>query len=196
MAASTWPPIACVCCCGMRTAIRRRDLLRRPQPALRRPAHGLAGWAGMGGGRPAICRTLGLSTDRRARSSPGSATSSTPLSGGRRRTCRSTRDAAAGGDGHRSWCSPRSTSWTSRRAWSRSGLRSQARIPRVDLPELLLEMHARTGFADGFTHASEGGPRAAGTGHQLLRRAAGRSLQHRLRAADPARTCRRCAARG
>jgi hypothetical protein len=36
-----------------------------------------------------------------------------------------------------------------------------ARMPRVDLPELLLEMHARTGFAAGFTHASEGGARAA-----------------------------------
>ncbi len=35
-------------------------------------------------------------------------------------------------------------------------------LPRVDLPELLLEMHARTGFADGFTHASEGGARASG----------------------------------
>jgi len=33
-------------------------------------------------------------------------------------------------------------------------------MPRVDLPELLLEMHARTGFASGFTHASEGGARA------------------------------------
>jgi len=35
-----------------------------------------------------------------------------------------------------------------------------ARLPRVDLPELLLEMHARTGFAGRFTHASEGGARA------------------------------------
>jgi len=33
-------------------------------------------------------------------------------------------------------------------------------IALVDLPELLLEMHARTGFAGGFTHASEGGARA------------------------------------
>ena len=32
-----------------------------------------------------------------------------------------------------------------------------ARMPLVDLPEMLLEMHARTGFADGFTHASESG---------------------------------------
>lgn len=35
-----------------------------------------------------------------------------------------------------------------------------ARLPRLDLPELILEMHARTGFADRFTHASEGGARA------------------------------------
>ena len=35
-----------------------------------------------------------------------------------------------------------------------------ARMPRVDLPELLLEMHARTGFAAEFTHASERGARA------------------------------------
>lgn len=35
-----------------------------------------------------------------------------------------------------------------------------ARLPRLDLPELIMEMHARTGFADLFTHASEGGSRA------------------------------------
>lgn len=34
------------------------------------------------------------------------------------------------------------------------------RLPRLDLPELIMEMHARTGFADLFTHASEGGARA------------------------------------
>ena len=37
-----------------------------------------------------------------------------------------------------------------------------ARLPRLDLPELILEMHARTGFADHFTHASEGNARAEG----------------------------------
>ena len=36
----------------------------------------------------------------------------------------------------------------------------EARLPRVDLPELIMEMHARTGFADSFTHASEGRARA------------------------------------
>jgi hypothetical protein len=35
-----------------------------------------------------------------------------------------------------------------------------ARMPWLDLPELVLEVHARTGFAERFTHASEGGARA------------------------------------
>ncbi len=32
-------------------------------------------------------------------------------------------------------------------------------LPRVDLPEVLLEIHARTGFVSEFTHVSEGGAR-------------------------------------
>jgi TnpA family transposase len=36
---------------------------------------------------------------------------------------------------------------------------ADAMMPRVDLPELLLEIHLRTGFADEFTHLSEAGPR-------------------------------------
>lgn len=36
-----------------------------------------------------------------------------------------------------------------------------ARLPRVDLPEVLLEIHARTGFANEFTHISEGAARVA-----------------------------------
>ena len=35
-----------------------------------------------------------------------------------------------------------------------------ARMPRVDLPELVLEIQARTGFADEFNHASEARARA------------------------------------
>ena len=34
-----------------------------------------------------------------------------------------------------------------------------ALLPKVDLPEVLLEMHSRTGFADEFTHLSEAGTR-------------------------------------
>lgn len=37
----------------------------------------------------------------------------------------------------------------------------QARLPRVDRPELLLEIHARTGFAHEFTHISEGEARVS-----------------------------------
>jgi hypothetical protein len=37
----------------------------------------------------------------------------------------------------------------------------KARLPRVDLPELLLEMAARTGFTEEFTHISEREARAA-----------------------------------
>ena len=36
-----------------------------------------------------------------------------------------------------------------------------ARLPRMDLPEVLLEIHARTGFAHAFTHISEGAARVA-----------------------------------
>ena len=35
-----------------------------------------------------------------------------------------------------------------------------ALLPRIDLPELLLEMHARTGLAQEFTHIGEGAARA------------------------------------
>lgn len=43
-----------------------------------------------------------------------------------------------------------------------TALRDQvaALLPQVDLPEALLEIHARTGFADEFTHISETGARA------------------------------------
>lgn len=37
--------------------------------------------------------------------------------------------------------------------------RLAAMLPRVDLPEVLMEMHQRTGFANAFTHVAEGGSR-------------------------------------
>jgi TnpA family transposase len=36
----------------------------------------------------------------------------------------------------------------------------KAKLPRVDLPEMMLEIATRTGFADGFTHINEGSARA------------------------------------
>jgi TnpA family transposase len=41
------------------------------------------------------------------------------------------------------------------------------RLPRVDLPELVLEIGARTGFIDAFTHASEAGSRLGGLGTSI-----------------------------
>lgn len=38
-----------------------------------------------------------------------------------------------------------------------------AMLPRSDLPELLLEVHERTGFAGEFTHVAEGGARVVNT---------------------------------
>ena len=35
----------------------------------------------------------------------------------------------------------------------------KAKLPRVDLPEMVLEIATRTGFADGFTHINEGSAR-------------------------------------
>ena len=43
-----------------------------------------------------------------------------------------------------------------------------ARLPRVDLPELLLEIDARTGFAGAFTHVSEGVNRAGFPGGRFV----------------------------
>ena len=49
--------------------------------------------------------------------------------------------------------------WTSSARWpnqpSLTWLRvSAAMLPRIDLPELLLEVHSWTGFLDAFTHGS------------------------------------------
>ena len=38
----------------------------------------------------------------------------------------------------------------------------QQLLPRVDLPETILEMHLQTGFLDEFTHVSEGNARVSG----------------------------------
>jgi hypothetical protein len=55
-----------------------------------------------------------------------------------------------------------------------------ARLPRVDLPKLVLEIHAGTGFADAFRHASEAKARA-----KMGRRRGGIRRRSALRGADP-----------
>ena len=75
------------------------------------------------------------------------------------------------------------------------GLRSTlgATIPRVDLPDLLLEVHARTGFADEFDHVSEGGGARVGDLHKsvcavLLAEACNVGLEPLVDPSDPALT--------
>ena len=143
---------------AMRFGIRRRDLFTTPSLRYADPRLGLLAGPAWESARPAICRTLGLSTDAPAEVAR--------LAG---RLDAAYRDTAAnlpknasvqvdGGD------LVLSALDKLEEPASLVALKAAvaARLPRVDLPELLLEMHAPTRFADGFTHASEGGARAGG----------------------------------
>jgi len=57
-------------------------------------------------------------------------------------------------------------------------------MPCVDLPEILLEIAARIGFGEVFTHVSERNARADNL-VAPVRGASKGSLQHRPRAIDP-----------
>jgi len=65
-------------------------------------------------------------------------------------------------------------------------------LPRVDLPELLLEVHERTGFADAFTHVAEGSHRVDDLPKSvcavLLAEACNIGLEPLVKAEDPALT--------
>ncbi|MEJ7843537.1 MAG: Tn3 family transposase [Rubrobacter sp.] len=67
-----------------------------------------------------------------------------------------------------------------------------AMLPRVELPELLLEVHGRTGFADAFTHVAEGGHRVQDLPKSacavLLAEALNVGLEPFVEAEDPALT--------
>ena len=141
---------------GIRNAIRRRDLFAAPSLRYADPRLGLLSGQAWEAARPAICRTLGFSTDAPAEVGR--------LAG---RLDAAYRDMAANLPGNASVQLDGSDLALSaldrlEEPASLVALKSAvaARLPRVDLPELLLGMHARTGFACGFTHASEGGARA------------------------------------
>ena len=146
---------------GLRRAIRRRDVF--PVRSLRYvdPRKGLLVGAAWEAARPAVCRTLGVSpsadeelgrlsarldlawreTAERVPDNPAVTIISTP-------------------DGPDLSVEPLDKV---EEPVSLAALRAEidARLPRLDLPELILEVNARTDFADHFTHASEGGARAA-----------------------------------
>ena len=141
---------------SMRIGIRRRDLFASPSLRYADPRLGLLSGQAWESARPAICRTLGLSTD--------APTEVARLAG---RLDAAYRDTAANLPGNASVQMDGGDLVLSaldklEEPASLVALRAAiaVRLPRVDLPELLLEMHARTGFAAKFTHASEGGARA------------------------------------
>jgi len=143
---------------AMRFGIRRRDLFTTPSLRYADPRLGLLAGPAWESARPAICRTLGLSTDAPSEV----ARLAERLDAAYRDTAANLPKNASvqvdGGDLVLSALDKleQPASLVALKA------AAAARLPRVDLPELLLEMHARTGFADGFTHASEGGARAGG----------------------------------
>lgn len=140
----------------MRSALRRRDLFAAPSLRYADPRLGLLAGPAWEAARPAICRSLGLSGDAGAELRRPSVRLDT--------TYRATAANLPGNASVRVKGDTLLLSTLDRldEPASLVALRTlvQARLPRVDLPEILLEMHARTGFADGFTHASEGGARA------------------------------------
>ena len=62
-----------------------------------------------------------------------------------------------------------------------------AGLPREDLPELLLEKRARTGFARGFTHARKGGARAGNVVTSICAVLLAESCNTGFRTSDPTR---------
>ena len=140
----------------MRTAIRRRDLFAAPSIRYADPRLGLLTGPAWEAARPAICRTLGLSTDAGVEAAHLGERLDTAY---RATAANLPENASVQVDGGELILSALDKL---EEPPSLIALKAAvaARMPRVDLPELLLEMYARTGFADGFTHASEGGARA------------------------------------
>ena len=141
---------------AMRTGIRRRDLFAVPSLRYADPRIGLLDGQAWEAARPSICRTLGLSTDAPVEVSRLAERLDTAY---RDTAANLPKNAAVQVDGAELVLSAldkldEPPSLVALKA------AVAARLPRVDLPELLLEMHTRTGFAGGFTHASEGGARA------------------------------------
>lgn len=144
----------------MRAAIRRRDLFVAPSFRYNDPRKGLLEGAAWEAAKPAVCRTLGVS---------GQADKELQLLS--QRLDQAFRDTAAN--------LPKNTNVRIEEMngdldlilspldkieepESLIALRKAVsdRMPRVDLPEVVLEIQARTGFADAFSHASEASARA------------------------------------
>ncbi len=144
----------------LRHAIRRRDVF--PVRSLRYadPRNGLLSGAAWEAARPVVCRTVGVS-----------ASADEELGALANRLDLAYRETAARVPANAAVKIVRSDARADlslealekiEEPQSLIALRNavDARLPRLDLPELILEVHARTGFAAAFTHASESSARA------------------------------------
>ena len=141
-------------------ALKRRDVFVSPSWRYADPRSGLLDGAEWEAARPVICRTLGLSPD----AGPVLAALAEEL------------DQTYGAVAARLPANPavRFESKNGRKELVMTPLDKLeeppallalrkavgARLPRVDLPEILLEVAARTGFIEAFTHVSESAARA------------------------------------
>jgi len=145
---------------GLRRAIRRRDLFPAKSLRYADTRKGLLSGAAWEAARPTICRTVGVSS--LADEELGRLSQRLNLA------FRETASPVPANPAVTIISTPEGPDLSVKRLEkleepaSLVALRTavEARLPRLDLPELIMEMHARTGFADLFTHASEGGARA------------------------------------
>lgn len=144
----------------LRGALRRRDVFAAPSLRFADPRIGLLDGAAWEAARPTVCRTLGKSQNaveeigrltERLDGAFRSVAGNLPQNAGVRiEQNGADEDLVLTGLDHLE------------EPASLIALRNAvaALLPRVDLPELLLEIDARTGFAGAFTHASEAEARA------------------------------------
>jgi hypothetical protein len=144
----------------LRGTLRRRDVFAAPSLCFADPPIGLLDGAAWDAARPSVCRTLGKS--------PNGAEEIERLTV---RLDQAFRSVAANLPKN---ASVRIEPESEETGLMLTGLEQieepaslvalreavMTRLPRVDLPELLLEIDARTGFAGAFTHASEAEARA------------------------------------
>jgi len=145
---------------GLRKALRRRDVFVSPSWRYADPRAGLLTGEQWETTRPLICRSLGLSADP----APALAALATELDQTYRAVAARLPNNPAVrfdtvGDRKELVLSPLDRLEDPE---SLVALRAAvlARLPEVDLPEILLEISARTGFTDAFTHLTERTARA------------------------------------
>jgi TnpA family transposase len=144
----------------LQIALKRRDVFVAPSWRYADPRAGLLDGAEWEATRPIICRTLGLSADP----APTLTALATELDRTYRAVAARLPDNPAvrfdmAGDKHELVLSPLDKL---DEPASLLELRKKVAgmLPRVDLPELILEIASRTGFTDAFTHISERTARA------------------------------------